>query len=132
MFSQQELADIALGAHEFNRQNRITGLLVYIGEHFLQVIEGTRGRIEHLYKKIESDPRHTNVLEILNQPISERSFSNWSMGVLDLSSDSNTETQAVIPLLREARSAPEQHRTQILSLMKKLRPQTNEDCPKAA
>lgn len=74
-----DLEDIHRSAREHNALDGITGLLVFNGTHFLQIIEGTEGAIDDLVQRLRNDPRHTG-FEIRDQrKIDARSFPDWSM-----------------------------------------------------
>jgi len=78
------LDGILAESRKYNPNAGITGMLCYSGTVFMQVLEGSRREVSVLYNKIAADPRHTEV-EILNyQEISERRFSNWTMGQVNL------------------------------------------------
>ena len=62
-----------------NQASGITGALIYENNKFGQVIEGFEKDIEVLWQKIQKDCRHKNVRLIESKPISERSFSKWTM-----------------------------------------------------
>jgi hypothetical protein len=62
-----------------NQALGITGALIYENNQFGQVIEGAEKDIEALWQKIQKDSRHKNVRLIGSRPISERSFSKWTM-----------------------------------------------------
>jgi len=62
-----------------NQASGITGALIYENNKFGQVIEGPEKAINTLWHKIQKDDRHKNVRLILSKPISERSFSKWTM-----------------------------------------------------
>ena len=62
-----------------NKALGITGALIYENNQFGQVIEGFEKDIEALWQKILKDARHKNVRLIEAKPISERSFSKWTM-----------------------------------------------------
>jgi hypothetical protein len=62
-----------------NKALGITGALIYENNQFGQVIEGFEKDIEALWQKIQKDARHKNVRLIEAKPISERSFSKWTM-----------------------------------------------------
>jgi hypothetical protein len=62
-----------------NKALGITGALIYENNQFGQVIEGFEKDIEALWQKIQNDARHKNVRLIEAKPISERSFSKWTM-----------------------------------------------------
>ncbi|MBQ4822451.1 BLUF domain-containing protein [Aquimarina sp. MMG016] len=49
----------------FNNANNIGGILIYSDLTFFQIIEGEYDLIKSLFKKIEQDYRHYNVLKIL-------------------------------------------------------------------
>ena len=74
-------------ARELNALDGTTGLLIFNGTHFLQVIEGTPEAIDDLVERLRRDPRHHG-LEIRDQrSIEERSFPSWSMELVHVSSD---------------------------------------------
>jgi hypothetical protein len=76
------VADIHQTAMRNNALDGITGLLIFNGTHFLQVIEGDSGAIEGLLAKLRSDPRHHGV-EIRDQRMIDlRSFPDWSMELI--------------------------------------------------
>ena len=62
-----------------NQALDITGALIYENNKFGQVIEGFEKDIQVLWQKIQKDGRHKNVRLIETKPISERSFSKWTM-----------------------------------------------------
>ncbi|MFD2937798.1 BLUF domain-containing protein [Spirosoma flavum] len=63
-----------------NAKSGITGILLYINGNIIQVLEGDDKAVETLYHRIEKDPRHTNLVRVLNKPIDQRLFADWSMG----------------------------------------------------
>ena len=77
--SASDLEDIHRGARELNALDGITGLLVFNGTHFLQIVEGSRQAIDDLLERLRRDPRHTG-LEVRDQHrIERRSLPDWSM-----------------------------------------------------
>ena len=62
-----------------NQALGITGALIYENNKFGQVIEGPEDDIDALWLKIQKDGRHKNVRLIEAKPITERSFSKWTM-----------------------------------------------------
>ena len=63
----------------------ITGALcICHGNVFLQVLEGGRVEVNRLYAKLLHDERHTDVTLLDYAEISERRFSSWRMGRVDL------------------------------------------------
>jgi len=63
----------------------ITGILCHSGEIFLQVLEGGRTQVNALYSMIVSDNRHKDVTVLHYEEVTERRFSGWTMGQVNLS-----------------------------------------------
>ena len=67
---------------EAARQNAldgITGLLVFNGTHFLQILEGSDDAIEDLLQRLRRDRRHEAVEVRDERMIDQRLFGDWSM-----------------------------------------------------
>ncbi|MGZ2411306.1 FAD-dependent sensor of blue light [Sphingomonas sp. F9_3S_D5_B_2] len=74
-----DLEAIHRSARELNALDGITGLLVFNGTHFLQIIEGVPDAIEDLVQRLRRDRRHSG-FEVRDQhPVEARSFPDWSM-----------------------------------------------------
>ncbi|MEO8501929.1 MAG: BLUF domain-containing protein [Vicinamibacteria bacterium] len=89
--STAEIDDALLGAISVrssvhNNELGITGLLCTYpqGKVFLQALEGGREAVNTLYAKILQDPRHHDVTLLSYEEITERSFSSWRMGMVNL------------------------------------------------
>jgi Sensors of blue-light using FAD len=67
-----------------NPERGITGILCYGGDMFLQVLEGGRMEVNELYGHILRDPRHKDVMILHYEEITERRFSGWTMGQVNL------------------------------------------------
>jgi hypothetical protein len=83
-FSDEQLESLVSEARNFNVAHDITGLLVFDGKSFLQILEGDKKIVEDLYDRISMDERHCNVNLRWSQHSAERSFSDWSMGCFAL------------------------------------------------
>ncbi len=68
-----------------NARTGISGLLMYCGESFLQVLEGPPEGVDATYQRIQADPRHCELRLLARVVISRRKYREWSMGfkVLD-------------------------------------------------
>ncbi len=86
-FSSTELRDLLQFARDHNRGEDITGLLLFHDGRFLQVLEGEQAVLEDLMGNIEADPRHRRIARLVDKPIDQRMFADWSMGFLDISSE---------------------------------------------
>jgi len=81
---------------EIRRNNKIlevTGLLLYNDEFFTQVIEGAKNTIQNLHETIKKDSRHGNFVKLLEEPIENRAFPDWSMGYRKI----NTNEDSSLP-----------------------------------
>ena len=62
----------------------ITGVLCFSGSVFLQVLEGGRSQVSRLYNRIAADPRHSEVVLLSYEDITERCFASWAMGQVNM------------------------------------------------
>ena len=75
---------ILSAAQSHNRQHGIGGVLCQGQGLYLQVLEGERSAINHLYARIVADRRHTDVEMLFFEEITERRFAGWSMAHVNL------------------------------------------------
>ena len=64
----------------------ITGLLCFTKNIFVQIIEGGRDEVNQLFLAIARDDRHREVQLLAFDEVSQRRFSNWTMGQVDIDS----------------------------------------------
>jgi hypothetical protein len=62
----------------------ITGVLVYDGDVFLQVLEGGAESLDMMMAKLCKDARHYNVEVRDDRLINQRSFGGWTMKLLKI------------------------------------------------
>lgn len=62
-----------------NASARVTGLLLFNGKRFLQLLEGAPPLVEATYARILKDPRHFAVVKLSERTIGEREFGGWDM-----------------------------------------------------
>jgi hypothetical protein len=80
-----DLEAIHRTAREANALEGITGLLIFNGTHFLQILEGTPQAIDELVEKLRRDARHSG-LEVRDEGfVEQRSFPDWSMELVRVS-----------------------------------------------
>ena len=71
--------DILTSSERNNVATSVTGLLLFDGERYIQILEGQAKDVEGLFVTISDDSRHTD-LELLHKgPIVGRSFETWRM-----------------------------------------------------
>ena len=96
--TEQIVLDIVTFSRENNARLGITGVLLYINGHIVQVLEGQQSLVEGLYQRIQADPRHTDVRTVISQPIGQRLFERWYMGYEMLSTSQYEEVRSIIPV----------------------------------
>ena len=85
LFSDDELLELLNTARVNNEKLGITGMLLYSEGVFMQALEGEKQAVMDLYDIISRDPRHHHSITMTELPITERQFSDWSMGFKSLS-----------------------------------------------
>lgn len=83
--TDQVVEDVLAKSRDNNSSAGITGVLCVCDDNvFMQVLEGGRDEVNRLYWRVIHDTRHTDVTLLDYAEISERSFTNWRMGRVDL------------------------------------------------
>ena len=72
-------------ARELNALDGVTGLLIFNGTHFLQIIEGAPNAIDDLVERLRRDPRHSGLEIRDDREVQSRSFPEWSMELVRVS-----------------------------------------------
>lgn len=80
-----DLEQIHRTAREVNALEGITGLLIFNGTHFLQIVEGAPEAIEDLVERLRRDPRHHGFEIRDERSVEHRSFPSWSMELVRVS-----------------------------------------------
>ncbi|MEP6549174.1 MAG: BLUF domain-containing protein [Gammaproteobacteria bacterium] len=78
-FHEYEIPDLLKHARVANAAHEVTGMLLYIGGSFVQVLEGELGMVESVFETIHRDRRHHLLTVITRESIPERSFEGWTM-----------------------------------------------------
>lgn len=76
--------DIAITSRGKNQKKNISGILLYHSGLFLQLLEGEKEDVEALFKIIESDPRHSNIVVLFRNRARKRVFEEWSMAYKEI------------------------------------------------
>lgn len=66
-----------------NQLTHITGILLYDGSRFLQVLEGSPKAVAAVFSRIRTDCRHTAVQVLADGPVTHRQFAGWSIGLVN-------------------------------------------------
>lgn len=91
------LDKIVQKANKNNQLIGVTGILLFNGTHFFQVLEGPEKAVSTLYEHICRDPRHHNVVELMRDYAPFRRFGNVGMELFSLHEfDKASVLQAVL------------------------------------
>lgn len=74
-----QMRDLVSRAQAHNQAHGITGVLFLRGPIFFQTMEGPKDAVHDVFQKIRNDDRHCSVYPLLDEPITERRFAQWSM-----------------------------------------------------
>jgi hypothetical protein len=77
--AREEVESILEASARNNPERGITGLLLYNGRNFLQLLEGEESALVALMVRIGNDPRHTGISMIERKAIMQRSCPGWAM-----------------------------------------------------
>jgi hypothetical protein len=83
-FSREALIDMLKSSVQRNEQKGITGLLLYKDGCFMQVLEGEAPVVKALFSKISRDPRHNQIIPVIQETIEQRFFPDSAMAFRDL------------------------------------------------
>ena len=113
-----DLEAIHRTAREENALEGITGLLIFNGTHFLQIIEGAPDAIDDLIERLRRDPRHSGVEVRDEREVEERSFPDWSMELVKVSAGYFEARDEIAGRLPESISEPVKDR--VLRMSQKI------------
>ncbi|MGZ8287318.1 MAG: BLUF domain-containing protein [Allosphingosinicella sp.] len=96
----EEVAAIHQTARHLNALDGISGLLLFDGSRFLQIVEGTEDAVDTLVERLRMDPRHS-AFEVRDERyVERRAFPDWSMELVRVSPGygrAREEAAAVLP-----------------------------------
>jgi hypothetical protein len=81
-FGEPAIAGMVTQAQRFNASAGITGVLLYDGHYFLQILEGALEQVTRLFGSIRQDGRHSDVLPFAVRWLPQRRFDDWSMRLI--------------------------------------------------
>ena len=84
---EPHVARILMTSRKNNAGDQLVGGLYYGNNRFFQYLEGEEEAIQKTYDRILKDERHRNVVTLIEEPLSNPTFSNWSMKYVPLSRD---------------------------------------------
>jgi hypothetical protein len=84
---EPNVARILMASRRNNGKCELVGGLYYGDNRFFQYLEGEQDDVRTTYERIKVDSRHRNITKLIDEPLKERTFSNWSMKYVPLSTD---------------------------------------------
>lgn len=95
----------ALVAHSqaANARRDISGALMFVGQHFMQLLEGELSDIVLLFERIRQDPRHTYVHCLYCKNVNKRLHPKWGMRLLELNNKTKLDPMRLERLIAEFR-----------------------------
>ena len=78
---EEQLERIVSESRRLNASNGITGVLLYCDGNFMQYLEGEKDAVMATFERIRASECHYQINELMNQPILEREFGDWTMGL---------------------------------------------------
>jgi hypothetical protein len=98
-FSDEQLRALLEQSRRDNAARDISGMLLYKGGNFMQLLEGDESQVTSLYHKIATDPRHSGSMVLLKSHADTRMFADWSMAFRNLNDPSVVQLPGFSPFL---------------------------------
>ena len=100
-----DVESILAAARTNNPLQGLSGVLIFNGTTFMQILEGVAPAIDELIARLKQDKRHSNMSIRDERPIAQRTFPNWAMAYLQMENGTFVGEAEVEKLLR--RDLPE-------------------------
>jgi hypothetical protein len=97
-----DLEAIHAKARELNALDGISGLLIFNGTHFLQIVEGSPEAVDELVERLRLDRRHSAFEVRDEREVERRAFPGWSMELVRVSTNDMEAKEAVSSRLPDA------------------------------
>lgn len=98
--NEEELLALLEQSRKKNADKGLSGMLLYAGGNFFQILEGEKETVEELYHVILKDERHRDCTLIDESEITERTFKEWSMGFRHLTLADSSQIEGFSDFLR--------------------------------
>jgi len=101
LFSDRQLEELLEVSRQNNGSSGITGLLLYVGGNFIQLLEGEKEVVLTTHRRIANDPRHRGLITLLQGDCAKRDFNEWSMGFKKVEGPDAEKTPGYSDFLRK-------------------------------
>lgn len=126
--AKTDIDDILAKAKKYNEQANLTGILLYKGGVFLQLLEGDEDEVLKLFGKIGLDMRHEGLKILVKQESDTRLFPNWTMGFKRIDSIELDVINAILPwgkIIEDTQKGKQINSSKIVELLRKFRYDAN-------
>ncbi len=113
-----EINQILQTSRRKNKEQNVTGALLFDSGYFAQALEGPRLAIEQIFERIQRDPRHGEVTVLSSQTHGRRDFPEWSMAQVAPAGGIASVMAAIA--LDTALARPTASAEEVLSLLRSL------------
>ena len=96
LMSEEQLAHLLNVSRKKNKKYNVTGILLYCQGTFMQVIEGEKNNVDLIYKSIELDKRHKNIIKLSVGIITKRNFPEWPMAFASVNAEKLREIEGFL------------------------------------
>ncbi len=100
------VAAIHIASKTLNALDGVTGLLIYNGTSFLQIIEGAEDAIADLVARLRVDPRHHDFTIRDERLVQARSFPDWNMALATVPAEALAARRVLERRLPESTAEP--------------------------
>jgi hypothetical protein len=111
-----DLDKILTKSRSNNRKRRISGILMWDGKFFIQLLEGKKEDVVAIYRLILEDRRHRGIKELLNFHSEERVFPKWSMGIINRKT--HLPMRKLVPLLHQDVNFKQSGKEKVIAILK--------------
>lgn len=83
-FGKAQLDKMNAAFSAANAQYGITGMMFFVGDHFIQILEGEREVVWQLLTNIRRDPRNQRFRTLYHGRLTRRRYPRWNMRLMRL------------------------------------------------
>ncbi len=98
---EENLIEMLSSSRKFNKDNNITGLLLYFEGHLVEFMEGDKEVIKEHFKKVSINSKYKSVFKITESNTEKRKFTNWTMSFPSLNKNKLSKIVGYRPFEKE-------------------------------
>lgn len=116
--TNRQIDDLLRFTEEKNNRNNLAGIFLFSEGNFFQILEGEKEHVQALFKKIESDPRHTDLIIIFQKELAEAKFNRYKSSFVSV--DTRFSSQDMESYLSQVESFDPSVRTTVRYILQKF------------